>query len=159
LSFPGGSFIGRKAALLGTNTISRATKGKIGEQVTKRQYGAYGYFSKGNKTIPTGTKTATGRDAFAQVDNDMSLFGSGLRSFGVEAKFNTARLTANQRLAMGVEAFAVNRVSLSYGAALSGRMDGLIGLTGGTALGFSLSTAAPLRITIDDDCNSAGNCQ
>jgi hypothetical protein len=90
----GGKLVGNSVSS-GTNNLSNSAKGKSGKAVTEIKYGAQGYKSTGNDVVKTGGKTATGRDAVAKFDHNMTNKITG-KQITVESKFNTSGLTPNQ---------------------------------------------------------------
>lgn len=82
------------------DNLSPAAKGKLGEAATQVKYEARGYRSKGKSNVPTGGRTPTGRRQVARYDHEMENIVTGSRRT-VESKFNSARLSRNQRAARG----------------------------------------------------------
>ena len=95
-AFGAGGYVSGKFVRKGLNQVSNSTKGRVGELTTKVKYATKGYRSKGNAIVPTGKRTPTGRVQAAYYDHDMKNVFTG-RHIVVESKFNTSKLTINQR--------------------------------------------------------------
>ena len=95
-AFGAGGYVSGKFVRKGLNQVSNSTKGRVGELTTKVKYATKGYRSKGNAIVPTGKRTPTGRVQAAHYDHDMKNVFTG-RHIVVESKFNTSKLTINQR--------------------------------------------------------------
>jgi RHS repeat-associated protein len=93
----GGKVVGNMVTK-GTDNLSNAAKGKLGEAITEVKYAAQGYKSTGKAVVETGGKTATGKNAVAKYDHAMENVFTG-KQLTVESKFNTAGFTKNQAAA------------------------------------------------------------
>ncbi|MFV0291571.1 MAG: RHS repeat domain-containing protein [Mangrovibacterium sp.] len=119
----GGKIIGG-ASKEAVDDLSNAAKGKIGEAASQVKYGAKGYVSKGKDIVATGGKTATGRPQVAKYDHNMTNIITG-KKITVESKFNTSRLTGNQKAAWRPEFILDRTTSQEIGNAVGATATGV----------------------------------
>lgn len=81
-----------------TDNLSNSAKGKLGELITETKYIMRGYTNQGKAVVSTGQKTVTGKIQEAHYDFKFENVFSG-KLLTVESKFNTSKLTVNQKAA------------------------------------------------------------